>query len=669
MVTQEQNKLIWRTSGETMVVEPWGPNALRVRSVMMGEIEDTDYALLSPEKTACTIETGHDRASITNGKLTAVVELASSGWFRDHGKLTFYNQKGEILFEDIDQRDMPSPRPRHFQPVAGGETRLTCSFRAYEGERFYGMGQYQLEKLDLKGCVLELAQQNTQASVPFAVSSRGYGFFWHNPAVGRVVFGENRTVWTAESARQCDFWVVAGDSPAEIQQSYVRATGLPPMMPEYGLGFWQCKARYWNQDQVLEVARGYRERGVPLDVLVIDFFHWPRMGDFRFDPEFFPDPQGMARELRAMGIEPMVSVWTPIDTRSENFEEMRDRNLLVRVEQGMQITLRFFDGETIYADMTNPDTRAYVWDKLRQNYVQNGIHLFWLDEAEPGYMVYDYGNYRYHLGPALRVGNLYPQLYTRMISDGMRAEGEENPVSLVRCAWAGSQRYGALVWSGDIASTWESFRRQICAGMNMGMAGIPWWTTDIGGFHSGDIRDPAFHELLLRWFQWGTFCPVMRLHGARLPKTDHVNKAGQPILDEGAPNEIWSYGPEMEALLTKFIRIRELIRPYVRALMRTAHETGAPLLRPLFYEFPEDAQAWTCKDEFLFGPDLLVAPVLEPGEGGRRVYLPEGSWTHLFTGETFEGGCCRTVPAPHTEIPVFLRDGRHAEWVDAVQRL
>ena len=226
----------------------------------------------------------------------------------------------------------------------------------------------------------------------------------------------------------------------------------------------------------------------------------------------------------------------------------------------------------------------------------------------------------------------------------MRAEGEENPVSLVRCAWAGSQRYGALVWSGDIASTWESFRRQICAGMNMGMAGIPWWTTDIGGFHSGDIRDPAFHELLLRWFQWGTFCPVMRLHGARLPKTDHVNKAGQPILDEGAPNEIWSYGPEMEALLTKFIRIRELIRPYVRALMRTAHETGAPLLRPLFYEFPEDAQAWTCKDEFLFGPDLLVAPVLEPGEGGRRVYLPEGSWTHLFTGETFEGGCCRTVP-------------------------
>lgn len=669
MITKTQSRLIWKTNGEIIVIEAWGKNALRVRSVMMGQVLDTDYALLPSQDAACVIEIQKDRANITNGKLKAAVELASSGWRKDHGKITFHKQDGSVLFEDIDQKDSPSPHPREFRSIGGGDCRLICSFKAYEGEKFYGMGQYQLEKLNLKGCVLELAQKNTQVSVPFVVSSRGYGFFWHNPAVGQAVFGENKTVWTAENTNQCDYWVVAGDTPAEIQQAYAKATGLPPIMPEYGLGFWQCKARYWNQEQVLEVARGYKKRNIPLDVLIIDFFHWPRMGDFRFDPEFFPDPKGMAEELRSMGIEPMVSVWTPIDYSSENFEEMMDRNLLVHVEQGLQVTLRFFGGETLYADMTNPETRSYIWEKLKSNYIKNGIHLFWLDEAEPGYTKYDYGNYRHYLGPALQVGNIYPQMYTRMFYEGLAAEGRSEIVNLVRCAWAGSQRYGALVWSGDIPSTWESFRRQICAGMNMGMAGIPWWTTDIGGFSGGDIRDPEFKKLLLRWFQWGTFCPVMRLHGARSPHTDHCNSRGEPILDEGAPNEIWSYGPELEAVFTRFIKIREMIRPYVRTLMEASHRTGEPLLRPMFYDFPEESEAWDLKDQYMFGPDLLVAPVLEPNAESRRVYLPEGSWTHLFTGDVLAGGGYRTVSTPWETMPVFLKGETHREWVEAILNL
>ena len=669
MVTAEKNRLIWKTSGETVVLEAWGKNALRVRSVMMGEILDTDYALLPQDPSACIIETGEGFAKITNGKLTAEIVSASSGWRKDHGKITFYKQDGTLLFGDIDEKDGPSPRPRRFRPCGGGSYSLTCSFKAYEGEKLYGMGQYQMEKLNLKGCILELAQQNTQASVPFVVSSRGYGFFWHNPAIGRVTFGENKTVWFAESTNQCDYWVVAGDTPAEIQQAYAQVTGLPPMMPEYGLGFWQCKARYWNQEQVLEVARGYKKRNIPLDVLIIDFFHWPRMGDFRFDPEFVPDPKGMADELRSMGIEPMVSVWTPVDYRSENFQEMMDRNLLVHVEQGVEITMRFFDGETIYVDMTNPDARKYVWDKLKNNYVKNGIHLFWLDEAEPGYTKYDYENYRHYMGPSLQVGNIYPQMYTRTFYEGLKAEGHDDIVNLVRCAWAGSQRYGALVWSGDVASTWESFRKQICAGMNMGMAGISWWTTDIGGFYGGNIEDPEFKKLLLRWFQWGTFCPVMRLHGARQPKTDHYNSKGELILDEGAPNEIWSYGPELEALFTKYIKIREIMRPYTRSLMETTHKTGEPVLRPMFYDFPKDANTWELKDQYMFGPDILVAPVVEPDVSTRTVYLPEGNWKHLFTGEEFTGGCSYTISTPKEEIPVFLRNGSHAEWVDAIKHL
>ncbi len=552
--------------------------------------------------------------------------------------------------------------------LLGGAQSLTCSFKAYEGERFYGMGQYQMERLDLKGSILELAQQNTQASVPFVVSSRGYGFFWHNPAIGQVTFGENKTVWKAESARQCDYWVVAGDTPAQIQQAYARVTGLPPMMPEYGLGFWQSKARYWNQEQVLEVARGYKERSIPLDVLVIDFFHWPRMGDFRFDAEFFPDPEKMVQELRSMGIEPMVSVWTPVDYRSENFEEMMDRNLLVHVEQGVDITMRFFDGETLYVDMTNPEARSYVWDKLRKNYLEKGIHLFWLDEAEPGYTKYDYGNYRHYLGSSLEVGNIYPQMYTRLFYEGLMNAGHSDIVNLVRCAWAGSQRYGALVWSGDVASTWAAFRRQICAGLNMGMAGIAWWTTDIGGFHSGDVRDPKFRELLVRWFEWGTFCPVMRLHGARSPHIDHVNSRGEAILDEGAANEVWSYGGELEDIFVRYIHIREKMRPYVRELMKEAHEKGTPVIRAMFYEFPDDSVCWDLKDQYMFGGDVLTAPIVHEAAYERQVYLPKGaSWTLIYDGTVYEGGRTVTVSADIGQIPVFLREGRHPEWIGCIR--
>ncbi len=208
MIKTEKNRLVWKTSGETVVIEPWGENALRIRSVMMGDILETDYALLPQRNPDCVIKAGKDQASITNGKLTAQIVLAASGWRKDHGRITFYRQDGRVLFGDIDREDSPSPHPRRFLSRGGGAQSLTCSFKAYEGERFYGMGQYQMERLDLKGSILELAQQNTQASVPFVVSSRGYGFFWHNPAIGQVTFGENKTVWKAESARQCDYWVV-----------------------------------------------------------------------------------------------------------------------------------------------------------------------------------------------------------------------------------------------------------------------------------------------------------------------------------------------------------------------------------------------------------------------------------------------------------------------------
>ena len=517
------------------------------------------------------------------------------------------------------------------------------------------MGQYQQDCLDVKGCTLELAHRNSQASVPFVVSSRGYGFLWNNPAIGEVTFGKNLTVWKAWATKGLDYWITAGDTPAQVHASYMQAVGTPPEMPEYGLGFWQCKLRYLTQEELLWVAREYKRRGLPIDVIVVDFFHWPLQGDWKFDPEYWPDPDAMIRELEEMGIALMVSIWPTVDQKSEDYEPMWNRGLLVHTERGVKTTMEFL-GSCTFFDATNPEARDYVWQTAKRNYYDKGVKLFWLDEAEPEYSVYDFDNYRYHLGSNLQVGNLFPVLYAKAFFDGMRAGGAEAVVNLLRCAWAGSARYGALVWSGDIASSFQSLRNQLSAGLNMGMAGIPWWTTDIGGFHGGNPNDPAFRELFARWFAWGCFCPVMRLHGDREPHdrppmSDH----GGGMCISGADNEVWSYGEEVYAICHKYLSLRERLRPYVRGLMQRTHETGEPVMRPMFFDFPQDKVCWGLETQYMFGPDYLVAPVLEAGAQARHMYLPAGRWQNIDTGEEYAGGLWIDAPAPLDVIPVFKR--------------
>lgn len=662
--TQKDNRIIWTGDGETLVVEAWGRDSLRVRSTVLGELADTRYALLEPQSTRPVVTVTRDEAVIENGKIRAV--LSNRNEWVTFCEISFFNADGSLLLKETNSRGALKLNPRAFKPIIGGDYRLTATFEAQADEKLYGMGQYQQEVLDLKNCFLELAHRNSQASVPFLLSSRGYGFLWHNPAIGRATFASNFTEWQAESTKQLDYWITAGDTPAAIIETYSEATGRVPMMPEYGLGFWQCKLRYWNQEQLLAVAREYKRRNLPVDVIVCDFFHWPKMGDFRFDEEFFPDPKAMVDELKSMGMELMVSVWPQIDLTSENFQEMRDLNLLVKPEKGVNVCMQFV-ADSVFYDATNPAARKFVWEKCRKNYYEHGIKVFWLDEAEPEYGVYDFDNYRYHAGPNVQIGNLYPQAYARTFYDGMTEAGQENVVNLLRCAWAGSQRYGALVWSGDIHSDYEVLRKQICAGLHMGIAGIPWWTTDIGGFFGGNPADPEFQELLVRWFQYGTFCPVMRLHGDRMPAEPVFRKDGTKMLASGGDNEVWSYGEENCEILSKYIRLREVMRPYTRELMRQAHEKGAPVMRAMFYEFPQDAACWDLKDQYMFGPDLLVAPIVRKGATARLVYLPAGaSWTNAHDGTEHAGGQSVEVAAPIDVIPLFLRDGRQPELVGRI---
>lgn len=654
---QMDHSLVFRQDGETVMVTPWGKDSLRVRACILGEISEDMEALLEPEKTEASIELGEDHASIENGKIRA--ELVVQPWGQAL-QMTFKNQKGEILLQEIPNGGALQKKARHFKPLSGGGFSLKASFVSDPEEKIYGMGQYQQENMNLKGCNLELAHRNSQASVPFYVSSLGYGFLWNNAAVGEVHFGSNTTEWEACVTRQLDYWITAGDTPAQIMEAYGEATGKAPVMPEYGLGFWQCKLRYYNQEQVLEIAREYKEREIPVDVLVIDYYHWPRCGDWRFDEEYFPDPGAMVKELREMGIETMVSIWPQVDWRSENYEEMKQQGLLVKINSGIDVQMNFH-GNNVFMDATNPRTRRYVWEKCKKNYADLGIRTFWLDEAEPEFTTYDFENYRYYAGPVAEKGNIYPREYARLFYEGQKESGQEEIVNLIRCAWAGSQRYGALVWSGDIMSTYEDFRKQICAGIHMGLSGIPWWTTDIGGFHGGVTEDPDFRELLVRWFQFGAFCPVMRIHGCRQPVEQIINQAGEVREGTGADNEIWSFGDEAYPILVKFIRLREAMRDYTRSLMNEAHEKGAPVMRALFYEFPEDPLCWDIKDSYMYGPDVLVAPVCYEKARNRKVYLPAGaSWTLASTGAVYEGGQELEVEAPLDTLPVFLRDGKQS---------
>ena len=371
----------------------------------------------------------------------------------------------------------------------------------------------------------------------------------------------------------------------------------------------------------------------------------------------------MIAELKSMGIETMVSVWPTVDRRSENWEEMRERGLLIRQDRGWPNMMEgnADNGTCVHFDATNPEAQAYVWDKARQHYYDKGVRIFWLDEAEPEYAHYDFDNYRYHAGPDLMVGNLFPREYARGFWEGQRAAGQDRVVNLLRCCWAGSQKYGALLWSGDVASSWSSLRAQLAAGLSVGLAGIAWWTTDIGGFHGGDPRDPGFRELFVRWFQWGCFCPVFRLHGDREPKQPRLGDAPGSYCLSGAPNEVWSYGEEVYSICKAYLFLREKLRDYIRDLMQEAHEKGDPVIRTLFYEFPAERALWDVEDQYMFGPKYLVAPILKPGQRERQVVLPTGvKWQQLSTegelvGDVLEGGKTITVAAPLAYTPVFLR--------------
>ena len=653
---------------EVIRIEPWGVDSVRVRAAQQ-RIPASDVGALDsrpPGGESVTVTAAAGSARLVNGEVTVEVVMEGSTDYPVPLLRFLRSSTGqELLAEEREHFWWPGARVYYGNRSGAGE--IHQQFRAYPDERLYGMGQRTHGRLNHKGLGLDLVQRNGEVSIPFLTSSRGYGFLWNNPAVGRVEFADNATRWTSSQATSIDYFFTVG-TPQQILAHYADATGHAPRLPTWASGFWQCKLRYLSQDQLLEVAREYRRRELPLSVIVTDYFHWTAMGDYKLDPAEYPDPKAMMAELGALGIHLMVSIWPTVSPLSENYQTLRTQGMLVGSDQGVEFQASIRDkGMDVpmpiaFYDPTNPRTREYVWSVIKANYWDLGVRVWWLDACEPEINPGHPANLSLHSGPGAQVANIYPRDNARMFAEGMAQAAAESghpddaeTVLLCRSAWAGQQKYSAAVWSGDIAPTWESLRQQVPAGLSIAMAGIPWWTTDIGGFHGGDPRDDDYRELIVRWFQYGAFCPLFRLHGNREPRM------ATGWNQTGGPNEVWSYGEQAFDIIREVMLMRERLRPYLHQHLDLAATDGLPAMRPLFVDFPDDTQAWTVEDQFMFGSDILIAPVLHAGARSRNVYLPAGTtWTHAWSGRTYPGGTVIEEDAPLHEIPVYLREGASA---------
>lgn len=544
---------------------------------------------------------------------------------------------------------------------------LDLEFAAVPGERIYGLGQQPTGQLDNKGVgVLELRPRNRNVLIPVAHSSVGYAFMFNLPSFGTVEYNDTLSYWHADAVLQADFWVATtADSPPhatspwlQLQEAYTNATGHAPVYPEWSSGFWQCKNRYHNQSQVMDVVRGHETRGYPVALVIIDYYSWnpDPLGDETLPPECWPDPKRLVEELRDQGVELMLSPYFhSVTSGAAHFHQAAERDLLAVGPDGAPAQVGY-DGAYIY-DLFQPASRAYAFNAVRDGYiVPYGLHHFWLDCDEPcgddaGIESLRYNNRTW---PAAFVGAAYPHMLDKMVWEGMAAPGMEyanDNVMLGRSAWAGSQRYGGAVWSGDTSSNFPNLNTQFRAGLNMVMSGIPYWTTDIGGYNGGNISSLEFRELIVRWFQWGAFCPLFRNHGRRSggPAYFDGGRCGRT----GASNEIWNFGTDSEAAIAVTMRIREQLRPYVQRQFEQVAKDGTPVMRPLFVDFWEDPGAATIDDQLMFGPSYMLAPQLSQRTATRQVYLPRlppgELWQNYFTGalhNTTVGGTNITEQTP-----------------------
>lgn len=688
---------ILERDNHTIAVEPYGPNIVRIT--------------LSASKDAALAAPGYG----------FIATAAAAGWTRQQDPQGFDVIRSGSLVVRVGPKTLPAPhtlpldqlnnelrhnyfygydRPGTFNDVISVDTasgkslltlwrwtqhpnrptdgekqlkldpgsRVSATFDSPAGEHYYGLGQQQQGALDLRDHRIRCwhdygAIGGENVCVPFMVSTRGYGLIWDNPSKTTIDLGFNQqNVWQSDVADRVSFFVVAGENVDQIYQGYRQLTGVTHLLPRGVYGYIQSKAIYPTQDQALAIAKGYRDRNLPLDVLVVDFLNMTRQGEMDLDPRRWPDPAAMNRQLHSMGVNSLLSVWPHYSEGTQFYDMLKDKGWLIHRADGTPDRGGYTKEIGPNIDTTNPDAARWWWEKIRDRYIKPyNFDYIWLDETEPDV---DPANDFFSIGSGLRYYNVYPLFHTASVYDGLcRDFGDSRRVfSLSRAAYLGAQRNGTVMWSSDIVATWDMLKRSIPAGLNFTASGMAYWDTDIAGFFSPQIRagyKPAhkplidasdvspmlagyddYAELFVRWYQWGAFQPIMRAHGER----DH--------------NEVWSYGKQAEPILSKYLRLRYQLIPYTYSLAYRTYQTGAPFMRALFMDFPNDPNALDIPDEYMYGPAILVAPVTEQGATTRKVYLPASAdWYNYWTNERIKGGQTIVAHAPIDTLPLFVRAG------------
>jgi len=633
-VQQQADGVAFTMKTGTLKVQVCSDSIIRVRySATSSFPNQPDYVVTKANWPASkwTMQSAHDAVTVSTSRL----------------KVKIARQDAGVTYSDADGKQLVNEASRKLTPIKvnGEDTYRAESFINIYGsqEALYGLGQHQSGVWNYRGESVDVSQDNTNIAVPMLVSSKGYGIFWNNASRSRVNNRfANYLYISSEVADVIDYYFIYGPETDKIVAAYRELTGQAPMFGKWAYGFWQCKNRYKSQEEILGVARKYRELHLPADNIVQDWFWWNHKGEHVFNKNY-PYPKGMVDDLHKENFHLMISVWPFFEPGSTVYDEMDKRGWFVDKFKFAKPPYHT-SGMAVY-DATNPEARKYYWDLMNKALFNIGLDAWWLDTTEPeteGQEENILLGHKLAIGSGDRYVNLFPLMTTGAVYDGQRSASDLKRVFILsRSAFAGAQRNAVTAWSGDINSDFFSFRRQIPAGLNYSLSGLPYWTTDIGGFVSGNPDDPDFRELFIRWFQYASFCPIFRVHGTRT--TDQ--------------NELWSYGSEAQKILASFDRLRYRLLPYIYSLAWKTTSDGYTPMRPLVMDFRGDIRAENIGDQFMYGPAFLVNPVTEPAASTRRLYLPKAHWYDFWSGTTADGGRVIDGAAPLERMPLYIRAG------------
>ena len=611
-----------RTAEGVLTVEPWSDTIVHVRFGPPSYFGNYNPSVVaSPQKVRFDVRETSDAYLLSTPRLRLQIDKATCS-------VSFQESNGTTLLEEAERT------------IGHG------TLEAFRTDAIvYGLGQHQDGLLDYRGSSVHLQQKNGDVGVPFLLSPAGFGILWNNASIMDVDVGKpgarSPLVIRNEAGLGIDYDFILGPEPDQVIAGYRWLTGDAPLMPRWSWGFWQSREHYETQEQELGIARTYRAMGVPLDAVVTDWQHWRpgEWGAMRFDPDRWPDPKGMADAMHAMHVHLPVSIWARFDPDTANARALADAGGLFS-PTFKNVYPRGFGR---WYDAWNPKARALYWQMIRGSYAVQGFDAWWLDASEPE-LGGDWGELRKiatAAGPGRDVFNSYPLLHTAAVYEGMRRDvPEKRPLLLTRSAYAGLQRNATITWSGDVKGDWETFRKQIPAALNFSMSGIPYWSSDIGGFFGGDVHDRKYAELFTRWEQFAIFTPQFRVHGT------------------GAGKEIWNWDGDVQKRLIENVKLRYRLLPYIYSLSWDVTANRGTMMRALAFDFRTDSRALAVTDEYLFGRALLVAPVVHAGATSRSVYIPgPRPWYDFWTGKRIEGGQRIEAAAPIDRIPVFARAG------------